>query len=83
MDGLVVVGLTIFMVGVVLILIGFLLEFLKQLKKTGKVKTAGAVLIGPFPIVFGDRDLVKYSVVLLVLMAALIIVLIIISGVLV
>jgi len=79
----VVVGLTIFMVGVVLILIGFLLEFLKQLKKTGKVKTAGAVLIGPFPIVFGDRDLVKYSVVLLVLMTALIIVLIIISGVLV
>jgi len=83
MDGLAAVGLTVFIIGVALIFIGFLLEFLKCLKKTGKVKTAGAVLIGPFPIVFGDKDLVKYSVVLLVLMTALIIVLIIVSGVLI
>jgi len=83
MDGLVAVGLTLFMVGVALIFIGFLLEFLKCLKKTGKVKTTGAVLIGPFPIVFGDKDLVKYSVVLLILMTVLTLVLIIVSGVLI
>jgi len=79
----VAVGLTLFMVGVALIFIGFLLEFLKCSKKTGKVKTAGAVLIGPFPIVFGDKDLVKYSVVLLILMTVLTLVLIIVSGVLI
>jgi uncharacterized protein (TIGR00304 family) len=83
MDGLVAVGLTVFMVGVALIFIGFLLEFLKCLKKTGRVKTAGAVLVGPFPIVFGDKDLVKYSVVLLILMTVLTLVLIIVSGVLI
>ncbi|MBS7610784.1 DUF131 domain-containing protein [Candidatus Bathyarchaeota archaeon] len=80
MAGLTIIGLIVILIGVALIFVGFLLEFLKSLK-VSKVKTGGAVLIGPFPIVFGDRDLVKYSVALLVMMIILIAVLLIASGV--
>ncbi|MEM2849996.1 MAG: DUF131 domain-containing protein [Candidatus Bathyarchaeia archaeon] len=83
MAGLLIIGLTMILIGVALVFVGFLLEFLKSLKKTANVKTGGAVLIGPFPIIFGDRDLVKYSMILLVMMAILTVVLLILSGVLV
>lgn len=46
--------------GVFLILVGFILAFvifilllLKSFKDEGKVKGGGAIIIGPFPIVFG------------------------------
>ncbi|MEM2239122.1 MAG: DUF131 domain-containing protein [Candidatus Bathyarchaeia archaeon] len=80
MTVLLTIGLTITLIGIALVFIGFLMEFIKSLKKTGKMKTCGAVLIGPFPIIFGDRDLVKYSIVLLIIMLILTVVLIIVSG---
>lgn len=77
---LLTIGLIITLIGIALVFIGFLLEFIKSFKKMSKMKTGGAVLVGPFPIIFGDRDLVKYSVVLLVIMLILTVFLIIVSG---
>ena len=67
-----------FDVGVILVFAGFitafvavLLLFLGIMRGEGKVKGGGAVIIGPFPIVFGtDRKSIK---ILLMLSTALII----------
>lgn len=82
MANLTIIGLIIALIGFALVFVGFLLEFLKFFGKTAKVKTGGAVLIGPFPLVFGDKELVKYSVVLLLVLVVLTVVLIVSFGVL-
>jgi len=66
-----------FDIGVILVFAGFViafvavvLMFLTTMRGRGKVKGGGAVIIGPFPIVFGtDRESVK---ILLLLSMALI-----------
>jgi len=71
-------GQLLFDVGVILVFAGFitafvavLLLFLGIMRGEGKVKGGGAVIIGPFPIVFGtDRKSIK---ILLMLSTALII----------
>lgn len=67
-----------FNIGVVLVLAGFIivfaaviLLFFTTMRGKGKVRGGGAVIIGPFPIVFGtDRESVKM---LLLLSIALIV----------
>ncbi|MEM3704225.1 MAG: DUF131 domain-containing protein [Candidatus Bathyarchaeia archaeon] len=52
-------GIIIIFIGVMLILFAFALLFLSH-AKNGKLRGGGAVIIGPFPIVFGtDRECVK------------------------
>jgi len=71
-------GQLLFNLGVILVFAGFitafvavLLLFLGIMRGEGKVKGGGAVIIGPFPIVFGtDRKSIK---ILLMLSTALII----------
>lgn len=75
------IGFVAIIIGVVLMVLGFILEALKWFRG-GKVKAGGAVLIGPFPVIFGDRELLKYSLILLVIMVVLTLVLILIPGVL-
>lgn len=67
-------------IGVILILVGFfvmfvaaVLLFFTALERKGKIRGGGAVIIGPFPIVFGtDKESVKIllllSIVLIVLL---------------
>lgn len=70
------------MLGVMLIFAGFVITFIavllwifKTVKGEGKVRGGGAVIIGPFPIVFGtDKESVK---VLLLLSIALIVLLLV------
>jgi len=70
------------MLGVILVFTGFVIAFVAVLlwifmtvKGGGKVRGGGAVIIGPFPIVFGtDKESVK---VLLLLSIALIVLLLV------
>lgn len=66
-------------IGLVIILFAFVLLFLSTVK-SGRVRGGGALIIGPFPIVFGsDKESVKVllwlSIVLTILLFAFFIVL--------
>jgi len=75
-------GLIMVVIGVALVFIGIVTELLRGVRRGVKTKVGGAVLIGPFPIVFGDRELVKYSLVLLLVLVVLTVVFMVIPGVL-
>ncbi len=52
-------GITMILVGIIIVAVAFALLFLSSMK-SGKVRGGGALIIGPFPIVFGtDKDSVK------------------------
>jgi uncharacterized protein (TIGR00304 family) len=73
--------------GVLLILAGFLFVFiatillvLRSFKIKGKVKGGGAIIIGPFPIVFGtDKESVKILLILSIVLVALLLVFMVFS----
>jgi uncharacterized protein (TIGR00304 family) len=75
-------GQLLFNLGVVLVFAGFIIAFiavifmfLTTMKGKGKVKGGGAVIIGPFPIVFGtDKESIK--MLLLFSMALIILILV-------
>jgi len=53
-------GIALIFVGILVILVAVLLLFLSGIKRERKVKSGGAVIIGPFPIIFGtDKESVK------------------------
>jgi len=69
-------GFVFIIVGVLIILVAILLLFFRSIKKEGKIKGGGAVIIGPFPIIFGtNKESIKM---VLLLSLALIILLFII-----
>jgi len=69
-------------IGIILILTGFFVTFIATvllyftaLKGKGKVKGGGAVIIGPFPIIFGtDKESVKILLLLSIILIALLVV---------
>jgi len=53
------VGIIMILVGIIIVVVAFALLFISSVK-SGKVRGGGAVIIGPFPIVFGtDKESVK------------------------
>ena len=53
-------GIVLIFAGMLIILAAILLLFLSNIKGDGKVKGGGAIIIGPFPIIFGtDKESVK------------------------
>jgi uncharacterized protein (TIGR00304 family) len=72
-------GIALILAGIVVVLVSITLLFIKSIKGEGKVKGGGAIIIGPFPIVFGtDKELLKTVlwlalVLTLVLIAAMVI----------
>jgi len=53
-------GITLILVGTIIILISLVMFFLKSVKGERKVKGGGAIIIGPFPIIFGtDKEAIK------------------------
>lgn len=71
------------LLSLILIIIGILLIFLgvrrreeRSVKKVKKdVKAGGVILIGPFPIVFGESKLALYALILAILVISLILLL--------
>jgi uncharacterized protein (TIGR00304 family) len=65
-------------IGIIMILVGFLVTFIATVllfftafKGKGKVKGGGAVIIGPFPIIFGtDKESVKILLLLSIILIA-------------
>lgn len=53
-------GIAVIFVGILITLIAVILLFISKVQKKGKVKGGGAIIIGPFPIIFGtDKESVK------------------------
>jgi uncharacterized protein (TIGR00304 family) len=69
-------------IGIILILAGFFVTFVATIllfftafKGKGKVKGGGAIIIGPFPIIFGtDKESVKILLLLSIILIALLLV---------
>ncbi len=65
-------GIALVLVGLVIIFFATLLLFFASVKSRGEIKGGGAVIIGPFPIVFGsDKESVKLLLVLSIVIIAL------------
>jgi len=74
-------------IGIILILAGFFVTFIAAILlfftafKEGKVKGGGAIIIGPFPIIFGtDKESVKILLLLSIILVALLLVFIAFSN---
>jgi len=53
-------GIALIFAGMLVILVAIFLLFFSSIKGEGKVKGGGAIIIGPFPIIFGtDKESVK------------------------
>lgn len=69
-------------IGIIMILAGFLITFVAAVllfftafKGKAKVKGGGALIIGPFPIIFGtDKESVRILLLLLIVLIALLLV---------
>jgi uncharacterized protein (TIGR00304 family) len=72
-------GIALVFVGILVVLLAFILLFYSSAKQTGKFKGGGALIIGPFPIIFGtDKESVRTVLILsiiltIVLIAAMVI----------
>ncbi len=75
-------------IGIILILTGFFVTFIAivllffaAFKGKNKVKSGGAIIIGPFPIVFGtDKESVRILLLLSIILIALLLVFMVFSS---
>ena len=64
--------------GIIIVIVAAALILLSKSRKTGKTKAAGAIIIGPIPIIFGtDKESLKKVLLLSTVLTALLIILII------
>ncbi len=73
MNWITVIGLILLLIGVLIILIA--IGFLRSLGSGGKTCFGGVVMLGPIPIIFGDRNLAGALLVVAVLFAMIFVVL--------
>lgn len=67
MNWMTVIGLILLLVGALIILMA--IGFLRRLSGGGKAQFGGVVLLGPIPIVFGDKNLASILLVVAVVLA--------------
>ena len=73
------VGITLIFVGMVVVLAEIILLFFSNLKDKGKVRGGGAIIIGPFPIIFGtDKESIKTVLLLSITLTILLIIAVVI-----
>ena len=69
-------GIVLVFAGIMVIFVAVILLFLAGVKKGGKVKGGGVLIIGPFPIIFGsDKESVKTVLLLSLALTILLIIL--------
>lgn len=67
-------GIALIFAGIFIVLLAFLLLFYFSAKETGKIKGGGALIIGPFPIIFGtDKESVRTVLILSIILTILLI----------
>jgi uncharacterized protein (TIGR00304 family) len=72
-------GIVLIFAGMLIILAAILLLFLSNVKREGKVKGGGAIIIGPFPIIFGtNKETVKTILLLSLALTILLVILMVI-----
>lgn len=68
-------GIALIFAGILIIILAVILAFFSNVKEAGKVKGGGAIIIGPFPIIFGtDKETVKMVLLLSLALTVLLIV---------
>jgi len=69
---LVSIGMILILAGFIIIFLAIVLMFFMNIRDKGKFKGGGAVIIGPFPIIFGtDKESVKTLLLLAVILIIL------------
>lgn len=77
---LLAVGTALIFAGVLIVLGAFLWLFFSNIKREGKVKGGGVIIVGPFPIVFGtDKESIRTVLLLSLLLTILAIVVMVLS----
>jgi uncharacterized protein (TIGR00304 family) len=67
-------GIAMIFVGIFIVLLAFLLLFYSSEKENRKIKGGGALIIGPFPIIFGtDKESVRTVLILSIILTILLI----------
>ncbi len=72
-------GIALIFAGMLVILVAIFLLFLSSIKAEGKAECGGAIIIGPFPIIFGtDKESVKTILLLSLALTILLIIVMVI-----
>jgi len=72
-------GVALIFAGMLIILVAIILLLLSSVRGEGKAKGGGAVIIGPFPIIFGtDKESVKTVLLLSILLTILLVIVMVI-----
>jgi len=67
-------GVALIFAGMLIILVAIILLFLSSVRGEGKAKGGGAIIVGPFPIIFGtDKESVKTVLLLSILLTILLV----------
>ncbi|MGB9676624.1 MAG: TIGR00304 family membrane protein [Candidatus Bathyarchaeales archaeon] len=68
-------GIALIIAGILVVLAAVLLLFISNIKRGGKMRGGGAIIIGPFPIVFGtDKESLKMVLILSILLTIMLVV---------
>jgi uncharacterized protein (TIGR00304 family) len=69
-------GIALIFVGILVVLASFILLLFSSIKREGRVRGGGAIIIGPLPIIFGtDKESVKTVLLLSITLIILLIIL--------
>jgi len=72
-------GVALIFAGMLIILVAIILLFLSSIRGEAKTKGGGAIIIGPFPIIFGtDKESVKTVLLLSILLTILLVIVMVI-----
>lgn len=72
-------GIALIFAGIIVTLIAVVLLFISSVGEKGKVKGGGAIIIGPFPIIFGtDKESVRTVLLLSLALTAFLVIMIVI-----
>ena len=72
-------GIALIFAGMLIILVAILLLFLSSVKEKGEIKGGGAIIIGPFPIIFGtDKESIKMVLLLSLTLTILLVIVMVI-----
>lgn len=72
-------GIILIFAGMLVILVAIILLFLSSVRSEGKVRGGGAIIIGPFPIIFGtDKESIKTVLLLSLTLTTLLIIVMVI-----